>query len=211
MVSAPVCPHCGIEFGMAPKRASDCRACGGAFVVRKHGEVLFGRSVLTKREALVLASFQYPQQLGVTPEDFRQALATREPGPSRPADALWTLWQAALGTRPELAPWHYLQMAIFVNAEGRNPAYLLEARQRAELSRWRRYSKRTGLKVRVEILSLGNACEACRRMNGRVYDLDDAFAEMPLPCKDCTCPSAVGRPSGPCPICQCTYLIDIDV
>ena len=44
--------------------------------------------------------------------------------------------------------------------------------------------KRQGVE-QVEIMNGVKPCRACRRLSGKVFDLEDALERMPLPHKDC--------------------------
>ena len=103
----------------------------------------------------------------------------------------------------------YFPMALFVNAEGRNPRQLIEARHRTELTQWERYADGAPADVRVEvsILSSGDACAECARHNGRTYRLDVALRERPLPVAGC---SHIIKP-GSHAFCRCIYQFDADV
>ena len=201
------CPYCAAELAGPPKRMTRCPACRQPIVVRSKAVRLFDRVLLTEREALVADTFPQLESLGVTASAFQQQLATRPQSASRAADALWTLWNEAVLARPDLAESQYVPMALFVNAEGRDARYLLEAKHRTTLSRLKRYSDTSGLGVTVQVLSSGDGCAACERLSGSTFPLDVALSDMPLPVKDCT----YMIPPGQHPFCRCVYLVDIDV
>ena len=48
----------------------------------------------------------------------------------------------------------------------------------------RRYQK-GGVK-QVKISAVGDSCPACQAQNKKIYLIEDALKEMPIPCKDCT-------------------------
>lgn len=62
---------------------------------------------------------------------------------------------------------------------------------------------------RVSISSAGDgSCPACRKQSGKVYLIEDALKEMPIPCKDCTFDfhgvhAKVGW-------CRCVYIPELD-
>lgn len=71
----------------------------------------------------------------------------------------------------------------------------------------RRYQK-SGVK-RVKISSAGEAsCPACREQSGKVYLIEDALKEMPIPCKNCTFDLHGGRTS--IGWCRCVYIAELE-
>ena len=71
----------------------------------------------------------------------------------------------------------------------------------------RRYQK-SGVK-QVKISAVGDSCPACRAQNGKVYSMEDALKEMPIPCKNCTFDlheehASIGW-------CRCVYIPEINL
>ena len=68
--------------------------------------------------------------------------------------------------------------------------------------------KDAGVK-RVRISSEGSAsCPACRKQSGKIYTIEDALKEMPIPCKECAFDlhgehASVGW-------CRCVYIAELD-
>lgn len=54
----------------------------------------------------------------------------------------------------------------------------------------------------VQVLANDDACEACKKISGKKYTLEDALKEMPLPCK-CTKKIFSKAPEG---LCRCFYI-----
>ena len=62
-------------------------------------------------------------------------------------------------------------------------------------------ARRAGRATHVQTVPERGACAACQRLAERVFALDDAIAQPPLPCVGCTT-----RPSaGAGPVCRCSY------
>ena len=74
----------------------------------------------------------------------------------------------------------YYCMALFLNEEGKNHYDSLFQSKRFELM----HLKKEGIK-KVRILSSTNGCTECQKMNDKVYAIEKAIKEMPLPHKKC--------------------------
>ncbi|QKK09476.1 MAG: hypothetical protein HND58_15770 [Planctomycetota bacterium] len=59
---------------------------------------------------------------------------------------------------------------------------------------------------RVEILA-NDGCAECARQNGERWAVQDALAQMPLPCSGCTNTGVYGSPHG---FCRCCYVAVFD-
>ena len=65
-------------------------------------------------------------------------------------------------------------------------------------------ARRAGRATHVQTVPGRGACASCQRLAERVFTLDDAIAQPPLPCVGCTT-----RPdAGEGPVCRCTYRFD---
>ena len=67
-----------------------------------------------------------------------------------------------------------------------------------------KYFRDTCSATSVQIISVGGqACGACSELADKVYTIDEALEEMPLPCKSCTTSASGEAAAG---WCQCEYL-----
>lgn len=57
--------------------------------------------------------------------------------------------------------------------------------------------KQSGVVAKVEILTIPDSCNHCKKQQGKIYTLDEAIRISPLPCKECN--HVMG-------CCRCTYL-----
>ena len=82
---------------------------------------------------------------------------------------------------------------------GRGFFHILQQSRRMELTRY----KQDGFVDNVQVLTAGDAsCEACRRLEGRIFTLDEALEQMPIPSEDCTFDfQGTGQPGW----CRCLY------
>lgn len=70
----------------------------------------------------------------------------------------------------------------------------------------RRYQKSGTKRVRISLA--GDSCSACREQSGKVYLIEDALKDMPIPCKNCTFDlhgehASIGW-------CRCVYIVELD-
>jgi len=72
--------------------------------------------------------------------------------------------------------------------------------QKIEKSRLLNY-KRSSVLKKVQISSVGG-CEACQELDGKVFTIDEALKEMPIPNKECTFQLHGKIPR----YCRCTYV-----
>ena len=76
----------------------------------------------------------------------------------------------------------YYEMALFTDEEGKYPASFLETCAEMNLKTW----SKLGV-VKVKIKTAGEkACEHCKKLQGMVLDINEAFRQEILPCKSCT-------------------------
>ena len=208
-----VCPYCKQILEKRPKRKTKCPHCGEYIFVRS-GQQLFLSTLLTERDAIVVDHFEQLKGIGtfgVDRDDFfqeREKLTQRFGRQPASGDVLWSLYNrlahdlAASGDPPP-SFLHFL-MAHYLYEDGRGFIHLLEQSRKMEL----RAYKRDGIVDKVFIITAGDAsCEACRKLEGKVFRVDEALGQMPIPCKDCTFDFAgTGQPG----LCRCLYGAVVD-
>jgi hypothetical protein len=92
----------------------------------------------------------------------------------------------------------YYLMSLFQNEQG-DPA--IAARRASAESDFAQY--RSMHVKEVEVLAAPDSCEACKRLAGRKFTLDEVSSEHPLPCLECT---RKLRKKDEKPFCRCIYL-----
>lgn len=93
----------------------------------------------------------------------------------------------------------YHSMALFLEEDGENFFDMLQEAQRMKLMEY----KEGGIIAQVQISTAGyQSCASCQRLEGKIYAIDDAFREMPIPNKECTTPS-LNLKQG---FCRCRYV-----
>lgn len=109
-------------------------------------------------------------------------------------DALWSICNEYIienmksGNTANICSLYY-QMERILVAEGKNANTIVKKRLYYDLLD----KKKQGLPIAIVVCAY-DACEACKKLDGKEYDIDEAIKKQPIPPKDCTCPR-----------CTCTY------
>ena len=86
-------------------------------------------------------------------------------------------------------------MAHIVGLEGRNPKQILAKAHEQNLLEY----KSQGIKkIQIDNVNDDEICEACRKLAGKVYSIDQALKELPVP-NNCECETG----------CRCWYSWEI--
>jgi hypothetical protein len=206
-----VCPYCKQILLKMPGRKTKCPHCGEYIFVRSAQE-LFPSSLLSEQDARVVDHFQTLQGTSifeVSEADFfreRDELAERFGTHPASGDVLWSLYNRLahdFAIRGKLPPsFLYFLMAHFLYDEGREFRHVLRQSHEMELRQLREqpFSKK------VQILASEASCEACQKLGGKVFTVDEALEQMPLPCEDCTFELNPGKPGW----CRCLYLAVVE-
>jgi len=129
---------------------------------------------------------------GVTEADLdhrKDALSRKFGREASDRDAVWSLFNAVVAVVARVSNFNglkmlYFEMALFVGAEGKDPFHLLQQSQKMELMRYKGTLGFTG----VEIFACEDSCEACRKLDRKVFTIEEALEKMPIPCRECTNP-----------------------
>ena len=172
------CPYCGIPQDPPPQRRRKCRDCGETIHTWTDQEKRI-RYFLTAEEAVAREAAQRAALLAEAEQAVRDA--------ERAGDLQWS--QQA-----------YIQLSYMQfgsSAPHRDAA--MNAR-RAQLEHLRRLSIRS-----VEVQTAGDerTCEDCANLDGKVFSINRALSEMPLPGRTCTDGTDKNPYGGRC---RCVYL-----
>jgi hypothetical protein len=143
--------------------------------------------------------------LGISEEEIRHQLSVS----ASEGDAGWSLLNQAATRLMEEGDFEtlsgvYFTMALQLDRENRDfSAQLREAARTKLLAIQQQNREFPDLASGVKIFSEGG-CEACERLDGRRFSLEDAIRLQPLPCPDCTFTLKSGRPGW----CRCFYQED---
>lgn len=148
---------------------------------------------------------------GVTDKDFSDAnslLKKRFGKEPNIRDVLWYIMnQRAVKEALKGNSGMYYSMSRFVYEEGRNPADFLRVHAEIELNGL----KKSGVVKTIKICTCSgqdpsrieyDSCNACKKLEGMVLDIDEAIRQKILPCKEC---SYRMDPSNKFPFCRCFY------
>lgn len=190
------CPYCSHALVTTPEWIERCPSCGQYFLAR-------AERLVTEEEAKKLGQLEHLEPFGVSERDYErheQILFERFGKQHSVRDVIWLIHNELVSRTSdfqELKSLHYI-MALFLVDEGRDPFSMLQQANKAELM----YYKKSGTCDKVQVLTAGNGCEACETLSGKVFTIDEALAEMPLPNKTCTHSRSSEKHSS----CRCSYL-----
>jgi len=213
--SSAVCPYCNAKLAKRPQRKKKCPSCGN---------FIFVRTLPTTREK-VLATEAEARRIdeewaqrrrhmrwldflnanGIPKRAFAQKkkYLSKKWGREAPdSGVIWTFLNELLEKEAKSGNLHrlstlYYMMAQFLDEEGKDFFPLL-----VESSKWELMDlKQRGFtKVEVNTVRDTYVCPACQQLAGRVFSIDDAVRQMPIPCKECT--HVVHSKPG---FCRCRY------
>ncbi len=191
------CPHCGTVLDTPPKSSRKCPACRDKIVVRTRrsdGAKLY----LTENDAKVYdgerkadafrnKALRAAANIGMDEKAFERKekeLLARSSGWS-PGDVFWALAgekakeQALAGDLHGLSM-TYFHQALWLYDEGRP-----YARLKVESEKARAQSYANGGCQELQV-SGGAGCDNCKPFDGRVYPVEEAVKEWPVPSEECT-------------------------
>lgn len=194
--TAEICPHCGCVYAAPLARSRKCPVCGEKIVLRtvegkKYALTPDQAEFVDNRKKLLAeyrAAFRRVELVGYGANDFVSALESRGPGYSA-RDASWGLLnQRALDAMNagdfQGLKMAYLQQAVQLRDEGRDPIQSLALCREAETLEYRNSDIAKGLVITA------CDCAQCRKDQGRKLSWDQLergrFGLVgPLPHADC--------------------------
>lgn len=190
------CPHCGVILEPPPPRTRKCPSCRSKIVVRTRRSDS-AKLYLTESDAKIFdaerkadafrnKAIRAADLIGMDKTAFERTekeLLAKSPGYG-PSDVFWTLANKLLGRQMRPLDWGglsntYFHMALWLYGTGRPYAHL---KVEAEKARAQSYARR-GLQ---ELEVMGGGCPNCDQFKGRVYPIEQAVNEWPVPSEDCT-------------------------
>ena len=186
------CPYCNFEI---PKKKRKCPVCKNPLYIRKipPGDE---KKLVTKENAEKIDKewkeiyyFNFHRSnfklFGVSDKYFddyiRDYKAKAKHNPNN-QDIIWALYnETAIKLSDYIALRNiYLEMASFLNSEGRNAHHILQQSAKMELMDYKKNEIE-----KVEVLGTGSSCPICAPYNGKIYDINEALEKMPIPVKGC--------------------------
>lgn len=144
---------------------------------------------------------------GLSKKDFekeKELLSKKFKQTANDSDILWSLYNKLVmktSDKHKIKSLYY-EMALFLNYEGKDYSRVRQESERMELMSY----KELGVVKKVEICKTDSSCEECKKMQGKVFTLDEALEKMPIPNSNCSFNfTRKGKP-----FCRCTYLPVVD-
>lgn len=204
------CPYCGQVLPKRPSRKRKCPFCKEMIYVRTDPETREkvitteeGAHQIDARKKRIAYRNRWLRVLGtygITSQHVEQEKARlrkrfrREPVDS---DVFWGLFNSLAMHQPSQSL--YYQMALFLDEEGRDFIHALQQSHRIELLNY----KEGGI-TEVEISTVRDeyCCPSCPALEGKVFRIDNALEQMPIPNRPCTAYQNNPKQG----FCRCTYL-----
>jgi hypothetical protein len=171
------CPYCKYEFSEAPSRKKKCPNCSNYIFVRKG-------ILLTEEQVNIEDWISRVESLGITKKSFyehQQKLSQQFGQRASFHDAAWSCLNSLLigNINNSVRSQVLHEMAAIVREEGKNPKeYLRESAKYALLD-----IKSTGMITSVKVYNCndGLVCASCRELEGKVFSIEQAQKELPVP------------------------------
>jgi len=194
--SPAACPYCGIVLDTPPTSSRKCPACGDKIVVRTRrsdGAKLYltaadakAFDAERKADAFRNKAIRAAANIGLDKTAFERMqgeLLAKSPGYG-PGDVFWALANRLSAKQMRGGDWQGLSMTYFHQAlwlyETGRPYEQLKVE--AEKARAQDYALR-GIR-QLEIM--GGCCDNCGRFQSRIYPIEQALREWPVPVEECT-------------------------
>ncbi|MDP2982416.1 MAG: hypothetical protein Q8O92_03700 [Candidatus Latescibacter sp.] len=196
-----ICPYCKNILEQKPTRKKKCPFCNNFIYVRtlptNKKKVLVTENDAKKIE-MEWDKINYRKSImqllgnyGITEKEYdkrKKELTIKLTSEANDRDVIWSLFNELIMKKiknNELGELYiiYYQMALFCNRERRDCFHLLKSAAEMYLL----HEKQSGITKKVKINTMGtNSCEACQKLNGKVFTIEEALEKMPIPCKECT-------------------------
>lgn len=210
------CPYCEMELLPRPSQKKKCPYCGQQIIVRTHyktkNKILLTVTQATqfdieKEKYYALTSFLRGladcgiERSSIDNLVIKETRILTEKFGKEPsfADVVWGVSNQLIIKHPNLSQGIHFQQAIFVHSEGKDPAKLLLIDLRNSL---KEYQKSEVVKS-IEIITAGEeSCKYCRKLENKVFSIQEALNNDVLPCKECS----FDKNAGGFGWCRCCYV-----
>lgn len=217
-----VCPYCKAVLEIFPVRKKKCPNCKNLIYPRtllnSKKKVLMTEeqaSDLEKKKRDIAQRNEFKSLLdsfGLSEKEFTQAKTALENELHQPTstyDVIWKLANAKLLSLMKRSEYQelsmmYWRMAYYAYEEDKSFIHLQQEANKCKLLEYRR--RKIISKVTILTAGKGNACEQCIKLEGKVYTIEKALKEMPIPHKNCT----FGPNNNKVGWCRCSYNAIID-
>ncbi|TRX01879.1 hypothetical protein [Flavobacterium gawalongense] len=193
----PMCPYCKTSLNKFPSRKTKCPHCRNFIFVRKLNDSRLKTLVTEeqvqeieieqKKNYLRYNRLRKLKEFGVTEDEFvkrKEELYLKSGIENNEDDAFWSIFNELLSENANdvnQLRMDYYSMAIFLYEEGRDNFKLLQLNAKATLDSF----QLSNLELKVEIVGCSDSCEACKKLNGKIISIEEAYL-LPIPCRECT-------------------------
>ena len=178
-LASSACPYCGVVQGPPPQRRKKCRECGETIYIWTDREAR-RKHLLTKDQRQQREQDRRDRQWEELSQTIQTAMQMRD----------WGSLQGA-----------YQQQAYLLFHEGRPHRHVAIEAARAQLMRM--YEDAGIRSVRVSSSQDERVCEYCDALEGKVFDIENALEQFPIPGPSCTDGSDKNPHGGRC---RCVYI-----
>lgn len=88
--------------------------------------------------------------------------------------------------------YEYYSLAVSNHQNGNDNFEMLQQSAKASLDEF----NQSNLVMKVEIVGCSDSCDNCKKLNGKIISIAEAYSELPIPCRECT--HSIG-------FCRCFY------
>jgi len=209
------CPYCNNALGEKPKTKRKCPFCKNVICIRtlpetkekvlmtEDGAKTFDEE--KKRKSFEKKWLRVLENYGITDHDVRrqtEKLSEKWGQPANTVDVIWSLFNQHLipnETDFQQLKMIYHSMALFLSERNEDFFPLLQESIKMELLA----AKQNAWAKKVEICA-DSCCKTCKKLHGKIFTIDEALQEMPIPVKECLSIMNKGNKQG---FCFCFYNI----
>lgn len=196
------CPYCKKLLESTPKKKKKCPNCGNYIYVRTK-QSLFPSNLLTNDEAIAADEMKKLDAHGITYQDFideKKSLTQKESGDVSNVDVCLNLYNKLLSRTkdPSHLKFLYFEIAYLLYTAERDFFKYLQMSAEKELMM---YKKNGVEKVTISTCGEGS-CPECKKLESKVFTIEEALVEMPIPCRSCSFQLKNGKAGW----CRCQYL-----
>jgi hypothetical protein len=211
-----ICPYCQQDLKKVPQVKRKCPHCQKTCYV-KYLPFYKQKSLVTEQEAAMVDAYwaryrpvrEWLDRLrdyGITEDDFdlkHKELSEKAEEAVSDRGIIWALFNelASKVKDPGTIQSLFLNIATFLHKGGEDHHQYLEISIKAGLLSM----KQMGIE-KVQIFNDESSCRACRKLNKKIFTIDEALEKMPLPVKTCTL-DVFGMEKG---FCRCFYAPVVD-
>lgn len=187
-----LCPYCNKKLQEIPTRKKKCEHCNKFIFVKRRP--IDDKHILLREEQLPKLELEWEKYFEIKDEErwsdypdyekVKNDLTKKMGFKPKTSDIVWGMLNSELlGAKS----WQdkgsiYRSMASFLYGEDKDPYPQQKEAHKCRLLTF----KESGLNIKAKIYAYSHdCCNECLKLNGKIYDLDEALRTMPIPCKKC--------------------------